>query len=213
MNPAQHHVFSLQEAAQAYSMTASRILGTDVDFLEQNQMVIPIFVSMLFQSVEVSLKSVGIESGLITREEARDRKSTRSGHGIKEIAQLMSQKLGDQRETSVVMALTSACNKENIATYVREMIYGDRLEKTRLAYSHRRLGYGEVSNGDFALCYPLDEWVASVQSVADNLASAAKIIEQWRSSASDSPIFAVWYSDHSSRGRIRGQSPLSAIEN
>ena len=121
MNPAQHHVFSLQEAAQAYSMTASRILGTDVDFVEQNQMVIPIFVSMLFQSVEVSLKSVGIESGLITREEARDRKSTRSGHGIKEIAQLMSQKLGDQRETSVVMALTSACNKENIATYIRKM--------------------------------------------------------------------------------------------
>lgn len=194
MNSAQHHIFSLQEAAQAYSMSASRILGADVDFMEKNQMVIPIFVSMLFQSVEVSLKSIGIESGLITPKEAKDRKSTRSGHGIKEIAQLMSQKLGDKRETSVVMALTAACNKENIAAYIREMIYGDRLERTRLAYAYRRLGYGEVSNGDFALCYPLDEWVASVQSVADNLPTAAKVIEQWRSATSDSPIFAVWYS-------------------
>lgn len=200
MHSAQQHVFSMQEAAQAYSMSASRILGSDSGFLEQNQIVIPVFVSMLFQSVEVSLKSIGIESGLVTREEAKDRKTTRSGHGIKEIAQLMSEKLGDQREIAVVMALTAGCNKENVATYLREMIYGERFQKTRLAYSSRSLGYGEVANGDFALCYPLDEWVSSVQSVADNLPRAAEIVRQWHSSESVPPIFAVWYSAHRSEG-------------
>ena len=54
-------MFSLQDAAMAYAKGAKRILGEDSTFLNNNQEVIPVFVSLLFQSIVISLKHLGIE--------------------------------------------------------------------------------------------------------------------------------------------------------
>ncbi|MBM4348568.1 MAG: hypothetical protein FJ106_01570, partial [Deltaproteobacteria bacterium] len=63
MNKKAKHVYTGQEAAIAYALSAERIAGSDANFLNENQAVIPIFVSLLFQSLEISIKYAGIESG------------------------------------------------------------------------------------------------------------------------------------------------------
>ena len=82
MNHKISHIFTGQEAAIAYALSAERIFDNDCEFLNANPHVIPIFVSQLFQSLEISIKHVGIASGLFTETEARSR-AVRSGHGIK----------------------------------------------------------------------------------------------------------------------------------
>lgn len=80
-------IFGLDDTAKAYALCAARVLGDDLTFLNAHAEVIPIFVSQLFQSLEISIKYVGIESGLFTAEESRG-KGTRQGHGIEELADL-----------------------------------------------------------------------------------------------------------------------------
>lgn len=87
------HMFSLDEAAVAYAVAAEHMFGNDATFLNNNPAVVPVFVSMLFQSLEISIKHAGIESGLFTMQEARNRQN-RSGHGVKELAALAVDKLG-----------------------------------------------------------------------------------------------------------------------
>ncbi|MGQ3685503.1 MAG: hypothetical protein ACUBOA_10940 [Candidatus Loosdrechtia sp.] len=64
------HMYTLQEAAEGYAAAAERLFGTD-NYLDKASAVVPIFVSNLFQSLEISIKAAGIESGLFTMEEAR----------------------------------------------------------------------------------------------------------------------------------------------
>ena len=84
-------MFDLQEAAKGYAKAAERILGEDADFLEDNQEVIPVFVALLFQSIEISLKYLGVEAGLFSAQEAKNRKLTKNGHGLGEIAGLVNE--------------------------------------------------------------------------------------------------------------------------
>jgi hypothetical protein len=56
------HIFTLQEAAMGYVLSAESIFGDDVNFLNSNPSVIPIFVSQMFQSLEISIKYAGIWS-------------------------------------------------------------------------------------------------------------------------------------------------------
>ena len=48
MNTQNNRMFTLDEAAVAYAVAAGRIAGKDPAFLNGNQAVIPVFVSMLF---------------------------------------------------------------------------------------------------------------------------------------------------------------------
>lgn len=185
------HMFNLEEAATAYALAAENILGADASFLNANPGVVPIFVSMLFQSLEISIKHAGIESGLFTMQEARNRQN-RSGHGIKQLAALAVEKLGGDPFDPIVMAMTFSNSGARSSQFIREMICGSKMEKTRDAYAARRLGYGEVYEGDFALIDPIAEWVSAVRQTAANLPKTIDILSQWHSSASNSKHFAIW---------------------
>ena len=148
MNKQTSRMFTGREAAIAYAISAERMFGDNAGFIETNPAVVPIFVSLLFQSLEISIKQAGVESGLFTMQEARARQQ-RSGHGIKELAALAVEKLGGDPFDPIVTAMIFANTHANSAEIIRQMICGDDLEKTRESYASRRLGYGEVSEGDF----------------------------------------------------------------
>ncbi len=191
MGIANSHMFSLEEAAIAYASAAEHMFGSDAAFLDTNPAVVPIFVSMLFQSLEISIKHAGVESGLFTMQEARNRQN-RSGHGIRELAALAVEKLGGSPFDPIVVAMTFSKSGDRSSQFIREMICGSKMGNTRCAYASRRLGYGEVYEGDFALINPIAEWVSAVKQTALNLPATIDILSQWQSSASKSKHFAIW---------------------
>ena len=187
-----NHMFNLQEAAIGYAMAAERMFGDDAAFVNANPTVVPIFVSMLFQSLEISIKEAGIASGLFSLDEARSREN-RSGHGIKELAALAVEKLGGDPFGPIVMAMTFSDGSGRSAEFIRRMIAAPELEKTRDSYASRRLGYGQVSAGDFALINPIGEWIESVKKTALGLPTTVEILIEWKKkSSSPSKHFAIW---------------------
>ena len=191
MSKTSHHMFGLDEAAVAYALAAENMIGNDASFINANPEVVPVFVSMLFQSLEISIKHAGVESGLFTIQEARNRQN-RSGHGIKELAALAVEKLGGDPYNPIIMAMTFSNPGDRSAQFIHEMICGKNLDKTRDVYASRRLGYGEVYEGDFVTIEPLGEWTSSVKQTALNLSKTVDILSQWRRSASKSKHFAIW---------------------
>jgi len=185
-------MFDLQEAATAYAKAAERVLGEGPDFLNENQELVPVFVALLFQSVEISLKHLGIESGLFSEREARDRKLTRNGHGVKEIADLVNARLGADGDYPVVMALTAGLNGQE-AEFLEKMVFGADFAATRQSYQNRNLGYAKLNPGDLALVKGVKPWVTGVREIAENLPTAVNVVQQWNSSPSNSKHFAIWY--------------------
>lgn len=118
LSPPAAHIFTTDEAATAYALSAERILGGDSLFLDRNPAVVPVFVSQLFQSLEISIKHAGIHSGLFTEAEARSRQM-RSGHGISEIADLAVERLCGQPHDPLVQALTYFHTEHNAAEIIR----------------------------------------------------------------------------------------------
>lgn len=186
-------MFNLQEAATAYAKAADRVLGEDAGYLNKNQELVPVFVSLLFQSIEISLKHLGIDAALFTEQEARDRKLTRNGHGVREIADLVNAKLGADKDYPVVNALTAGLNGDLEGEYLRKMLFGPEFEATRQSYQSRNLGYAKLNQGDFALVEGLKPWVTAVRNIAENLPKAVEVVKQWKSSPSNSTHFAIWY--------------------
>lgn len=187
-------MFNLQEAATAYAKGAERILGEDERFLNDNQEVIPVFVSLLFQSLEISLKHLGIEAKLFSEEEARDKKLTAKGHGIREIADLVNERLGAaDRDYPVVMALTARLSNSQVADILHKMIFAKEFDSTRQSYKSRNLGYLQLKPGEFALLDGLKPWVVAIREVVENLPIAVRIVSEWKKSNSNSKHFAIWY--------------------
>jgi len=191
MNAQNNRMFTLDEAAVAYAVAAEHIAGDSPAFLNDNQAVIPVFVSMLFQSLEISIKHAGIESGLFTMQEARSRQN-RSGHGVKELAALAVEKLGGDPFEPIVSAMTFANANQRSRGFISAMICGDAMQKTRDAYASRRLGYAEIYDGDFATLDPIPKWVESVKQTALGLSRTVDILRQWKASESKSKHFAIW---------------------
>lgn len=190
------HMFTGREAAMAYALSAQCIFSQDDDFLDANPACVPIFVSLLFQSLEISIKQAGLESGLFSMQEARSRQQ-HSGHGIKELAALAVEKLGGVLFDPIVMAMTFASGEPNSAEIIRRMICGIELEKTRASYALRNLGYAQVAEGDFAIIQPVKHWVAAVKETAANLPTTIDILSQWKTSPSSSKHFAIWLKEKS----------------
>jgi hypothetical protein len=188
------HIFDLGEAAVAYALCAERIYGSSPAFLNANAVVIPIFVSQLFQSLEISIKHACIESKLFTLKEARNNK-TGKGHGIKELAELAVERLGGFKGdfSSIVNAMTFLNTGDNAVDIIHEMICGEEFEDTRSSYSTRSLGYAEVSDGDFAIIHPIPNWIDTVKQVAANLNSSICVLSQWQESPSKSTKFMLRY--------------------
>ncbi len=186
------HIFTGREISIAYALGAERIVGHDAQFLNANPSLVPIFVSQLFQSLEVAIKYAGIESKLFTEPEARQR-SMRHGHGIKELANLAAEKLGSSGTIQPVVMAMTCCNEcKNSEGLIREMICGGKFSRTRDCYASRCLGYGQVADGDFAYCSPIPDWIAAVKETATNLPKTIGYLSQWRQSPSRSKHFAIW---------------------
>lgn len=188
------HIFNLSEAAMAYALCAERICGNDPDFLNANPSVIPIFVSQLFQSLEISIKHAGIESKLFTLEESRNNK-TRKGHGVTELAELAVERLDGVKGdfSPIVNAMTYSNTIDNAVDIIQQMICGKELEETRKSYSTRSLCYAEVSDGDFAIINPIPNWIETVKQTAANLKSTIDVLSQWKASPSKSKVFMLRY--------------------
>jgi hypothetical protein len=197
--PAPAPIFTREEAALAYALSADRLLGAEPAFLQNHHAVVPIFVTLLFQSLEISIKHVGIASGLITESEARAR-NVRSGHGIQELATLVVERLQGVPFDPLVQALTFSHFEPGHAEIIRKMIHGAEFDRTRESYAKRELGYAEVRDGDFALVDGLARWISAVKDVAVQLPNTVSVVSQWKSSAGRSRPFAVWLACVSSGG-------------
>lgn len=184
-------MFNLQEAATAYAKAAERVLGDDAEYMKSNEELVPVFVALLFQSIEISLKHLGIEAGLFTEQEARDKKLTKNGHGVREIADLVNAKLGANQDYPVVSALMAGLYGDGHAEIVGKMLFAPEFEATRKSYQSRNLGYAKLQQGDFALVEGLKTWVMAVRNVAENLPRAVRVVQQWQSSPSKSAHFAI----------------------
>lgn len=188
-------IFSFQEAAIAYAKAAERILGPDIRFLEKNPELVPVLVTLLFQSLEISLKHLGIEAELLTEREARNKK-LKNGHGVKEIAELVNAKLDANNDYPVINVLTVRSKNKTDASLIQKMLFGSEFEATRTSYERRNLGYLSVNQGDFAIVEGLKPWVLAVRQVAENLTAAVNIVKQWKSSPSGSKHFAIRFNNH-----------------
>lgn len=189
-----------------YASCAERIYGGDTGFLESNPPIVPIFVSLLFQSLEISIKHAGIESGLFTEFEARSRDMS-SGHGIGKLAQMAVEKLGGDPFSPLVMAMTHFNANPHSRDVVNRMICGADMQNTRNCYASRCLGYGQVADGDFAIIYPLSDWIETVKETASNLPKTIDIFTQWKRSTSGSKHFAIWV-----KGSAEGGVPQVSLE-
>jgi len=185
------HIFTGTETAMAYAISAERLCENNTNFLKANPTCVPIFVSLLYQSLEISIKQAGIDSGLFTLQEVLHRQY-RSGHGIEEIAALAVEKLGGNNFEPVIMAMTFKNQKNNSAEIINQMICGKKLKRTRECYASRCLGYAQVSEGDFAIIKPVKQWVDAVKETALNLPSAINVITQWKNTAKKSEHFLIW---------------------
>jgi len=186
-------IFNLQEAATAYAKAAERILGEDADFLTTNTELVPVFVALLFQSIEISLKHLGIEAELFTAQEVRDKRLTKNGHGVKEIAELVNTKLGAQNNYLVITALTAGIDDAWKSEALQKMLFGHEFEATRQSYQSRNLGYLKLNQGDFAIVEGLLPWATAVREVAENLPISVRVVKQWKSSPGKSGHFAIWH--------------------
>ena len=195
MNQQTNHIFSGQEAAIAYALSAERIFGNDFEFLNLNKAIILIFVSQLFQSLEISIKYAGIESDLFTENEARSR-AMRSGHGIKELAALAVEKLSGTPFAPIIMAMTYFNTIQNSGEIISLMIAGSEFENTRKCYASRCLGYGQIADGDFAIVSDIPTWIGSVKETASNLSKTIDILKKWKASPSKSEHFVIWLKGH-----------------
>lgn len=182
-------MYSLQEAAAGYAAAAERIFGRD-NYLNNTPEVVPIFVSNLFQSLEISIKSAGIESGLFSMQEAR---RAGKGHGVQELADLATERLGGAT-SDLVTAMTCACPPETRArTIIGKMIESDQFAPTRNSHLSRRLGYAEVSEGEIQILDPIPEWIDALKQTAAQLPQTTSILTQWKESASASGHLAIWF--------------------
>ncbi len=195
MNTQKNHIFTGRESALAYALSAERLFGHDYSFLNNNPAVIPILVSLLFQSLEISIKHAGIASGLFTENEARNR-AMRSGHGIKQLASLAVEKLGGDPFEPILMAMCHFNEHPRSKEIIRLMICGDEFERTRESYATRCLGYAQVADGDFAIIEDVASWIESVKQTAANVDKTIDILSQWKSLPSKSKHFAIWLRDH-----------------
>ena len=50
-------MFSLKVAALGHAKAAERMVNKDAEFLNSNEEVIPVFINLLFQSVEITIKA------------------------------------------------------------------------------------------------------------------------------------------------------------
>ncbi len=162
-------MYSLKEVAIAHAKAAERLFEPNAEFLNCNEEVIPVFINLLFQSVEVILKSLAIESGLATKNELRHSKTTRNGHGVKELASLINEKIGSDKVLDLLLPRRGFAISNDI---LKAMVFGHEFEPSRDAYARRNITYSQFGEGDLQLISGAKDWVKAVMSAANNIETA-----------------------------------------
>jgi len=163
-------MFTLKEAALAHVKAAEKLLEPEAGFLNENEEVIPIFVNLLFQSVELTLKSFAIEAGLATEQEVRDKRKTRNGHGIEELAILINTKVGQNNVIDLLLPKRGFAISNSI---LNAMVFGMEFKPSRESYATRNITYGQFGAGQLQIFGGAKEWVEAVRCAAENIHSAA----------------------------------------
>ena len=122
-------MLSLKEAALGHAKAAERMVDQEAEFLNSNEEVIPVFINMLFQSVEITIKAFAIETGMATERELRDRR-TRNGHGILELANLINSKLEGVSIIDLLLPLRGFANSNSV---LKAMILTEQLFSAKLS--------------------------------------------------------------------------------
>ena len=171
--------FTRDQTALGYAKCAERVLGENVDFLTKNPETMPIFIALLYQSLEISIKHVGIESQLFTEKESR---RTGLGHEIEALANLANDKLEAINKPPIIIdALTDELDRLT-QEIIDAMIFNKRLELTKKLYSNRNLIYGEIEDRELGYIDNMKPWAEAVKKVATNLGRAIEKIEKFKNS-------------------------------
>lgn len=165
-------MFTLMEAAIAHAKAAEKLLEPEAEFLNKNEEVIPVFVNLLFQSLELTLKSFATEANLATEQELRDRKSTRNGHGVKELASLINTKLSSGGNVVDLLLPKQGYAKSN--SILNAMVFGVEFEPSREMYLKRNITYAQFGVGQLQVLGGAKEWVISIMRAAENTFSAVQ---------------------------------------
>lgn len=178
----------------SYAKAAKRIMGEDAEFLNNNPDMVPQFVNALFQSVEISLKNIGNQSGLTNTTETTGGRGglIGNGHDIKCMGELLRDRLGGISRRRL-MNLVTAGLENGSAELLEAMVFGDTFEPTRISYKNRKLVYhAELEEGDIQLVQGIKHWVDVVKSIAENVDNVLAIIKRWQESGS-SLSFEDWF--------------------
>jgi len=160
-------MYTLIESANAHANSAKKLLEPNGQFLNSEKAAVPIFVNLLIQSLEISLKVFAIEAKIFTSDELRKRRF-KNGHGIKEIADAINEKIAPSCVVDVVLPTKGFAISNAV---IREMLFGKRFEPTRNSYCWRKLTYVELGKGELQIVDGAGQWVDSVQSFAQEIDS------------------------------------------
>ncbi len=161
-------MYSLNELAIAHANSARKLLEPNAEFLNGEKAAIPVFVNLLIQSLEISLKAFATEAGLYTTQKLRH-KNFKNGHGICEIAKAINDKLDSDCIVDMLLPLRGTAKSNAI---IKEMLFGDRFAPTRTSYCKRNLTYADFEIGELQVIEGAKDWVASVLIFAQK-------VEQW----------------------------------
>lgn len=159
-------MFSMKEAAMAHAKAAEKLAGTDVDWLNSNEEVIPIFVNLLFQSVEISIKAFALEAGVADQGELREAKSTRNGHGLSELAKLVDSRMDGAGMIEMLLPKMGFATSRLV---LEAMVHGADFAPTRESYVRRNLAYAQFKPGELQVVGGIGEWVEAVKNAAGNI--------------------------------------------
>ena len=161
-------MLSLKEAALGHAKAAERMVDQEAEFLNSNEEVIPVFINMLFQSVEITIKAFAIETGMATERELRDRR-TRNGHGILELANLIDSKLEGVSIIDLLLPLRGFANSN---TVLKAMVFGEEFSPSRESYIQRNITYAQFRLGELQVIGGVKEWVEAIRKAAENIDDA-----------------------------------------
>ncbi len=159
-------MFSLKESALGHAKAAERLVDDEAVFLNRNKEVAPVFINLLFQSVEITLKAFATETGLATEKELRDREITKNGHGIFELANLINSKLEDIEVIDLLLPMRGFADSNDV---LMAMVYDDKFKPSRDSYVRRNITYAQLKPGDLQVVVGVKGWVEAIRKAAENL--------------------------------------------
>jgi len=159
-------VYSLKETSLGHAKAAERLIFDGVDFLNTSHEVVPVFINLLFQSVEMTLKSLATESGLVSIKGLRNSKKFGNGHDIKRLAQFIESNLGGQSIVDLLLPRQGFADSNII---LNEMISGDKFAPSRSSYQRRNITYSQFGQGELQVVEGVNNWAKAVKQAAENI--------------------------------------------